>query len=145
MNLWTYFFFGDSLVCDNALPATDLVLALVLPSLNRDEALRATDEDVCLLLLLAINNTSFQYNQGTSYDALISDCSLHGTETNFPHCGHLSVTSTSSFGSFEISKALRPQLEHFIFFIDILLTLIICNIFARSHISNDLVKKIALG
>jgi hypothetical protein len=59
MNLWSYFFFSDDLVCDNALPATDLVLVLVLPSLKRDEAFRATDGDVCLLLLLATVITSF--------------------------------------------------------------------------------------
>jgi hypothetical protein len=59
MNLYVYYFFGDGLVCDNALPATDLVLVLVLPSLNRDEALRATKGEVCLLLLLAMGITSF--------------------------------------------------------------------------------------
>lgn len=83
--LWAYFFFGDVLVCDNALPATDLVLALVLLSLNRDDALRATDGDVCLLLLLAIKSPPISRNQGIDYDALISESSLHGTETNFPH------------------------------------------------------------
>jgi len=59
-----YFFFGDGLVCDNALPATDLVFALVLPSLKRDDALRATDGDVCLLFL-AMVITSFHKAHST--------------------------------------------------------------------------------
>lgn len=59
MDFLSYFFFEDGFVCDNALAATDLVLELVRPSLNRDEALRATELDVCLLLLLATIITSF--------------------------------------------------------------------------------------
>lgn len=55
-----YFFLEDGFVCDNALPATDLVFELVLLSLKSDDALRATDGDVCLLLFLAIVITSFQ-------------------------------------------------------------------------------------
>jgi hypothetical protein len=50
------------------------------------------------------------------HDALISDSLMQGTVTNFPHCGHLSVTSTFSLGISDISKARRPQFEHFIFF-----------------------------
>ena len=53
-----YFFFGDGLVCANALPATDLVLAPVLPFLNMDDAFVATNFDVCLLFLFAIRFTS---------------------------------------------------------------------------------------
>ena len=63
MTLLGYFFFDDGLVCANALAATDLVLALVLPSLKRDDALRATDGDVCLLLLLAIKSPPFIWFQ----------------------------------------------------------------------------------
>jgi hypothetical protein len=59
MTLCGYFFFGDAFVCDSALAATDLVLELVLPSLKRDDALLATDGDVCLLLLLAIKSPPF--------------------------------------------------------------------------------------
>lgn len=35
---------------------------------------------------------------------------------NFPHCGHLSVTSNSSIGNRDMSNARRPQFGHFIFF-----------------------------
>ena len=52
--LFLYYFLDVGFVCDNALPATDFVLRLVLPSLKRDEALRATVRDVCLLLFFAI-------------------------------------------------------------------------------------------
>jgi hypothetical protein len=63
MTLWGYFFFGDDFVCASALAATDLVLELVLPSLKRDDALLATDGDVCLLLLLAIKSPPFIWLQ----------------------------------------------------------------------------------
>ena len=55
-----YFFFGEGLVWDNALAATDLLLALVLPSLKTEEALLATTFDVCLLFVFAIWFTSSQ-------------------------------------------------------------------------------------
>jgi hypothetical protein len=76
-----YFFFG--LVCANALPATDLVLALVRPSLSRDEALRATACDVCLLFF-AMRITSFHWQQGRYLATFITDFKLHGTFTMFP-------------------------------------------------------------
>jgi hypothetical protein len=53
------YFFLEDLVCASALAATDFVLALVLPSLKSEEALLATDLDVCLQVCLAIKFTSF--------------------------------------------------------------------------------------
>jgi hypothetical protein len=58
MTVYTYFFFGEDLVCASALPATDFVLLPVLPSRSKDDALLATALDVCLLFAMYI--TSFQ-------------------------------------------------------------------------------------
>ena len=53
-----------------------------------------------------------------SYSSVwVSGFSLQVIVTNLPHCGHLTATVTFSFNCFEISKALRPQFGHFIFFI----------------------------
>ena len=72
-----YFFFGEGFVWDKALPATDLVLALVRPSFKREDALLATPFEVCFLLVLAICITSFR-RTADYQDARSSDFSLHG-------------------------------------------------------------------
>jgi hypothetical protein len=91
-----------------------LDFGLVLPSRRIDEALLATLGDVCFGLLFAIFLTPF--HGWLRHDAFSSDSLTQGTVTNFPHCGHLSVTSSFSFGISDMSKALRPQFGHFIFF-----------------------------
>lgn len=53
------FFLEEGLVCDNALPATDLLLALLLPSLKIEDAFVATALDVCFLFDLSIYIISF--------------------------------------------------------------------------------------
>ena len=53
-----YLFFFD-IVCANALAATDFVFALVLPSRKMEDALLATDFEVCLHVCFAITITSF--------------------------------------------------------------------------------------
>lgn len=111
---YAYFFLGVGLVCDNALAATDLLFALVLPSRRIDEALLATAFDVCLLLVLAMLLTSSRLQY--FYDTLITEDASHLTLTNLPQWGHFSSITTFSFGSSEMSNALRPQLEHFILF-----------------------------
>jgi hypothetical protein len=51
-------FFADKRVCDNALPATDLVVEPILQSLSKEEALDATTFEVCFELDLVIEFTS---------------------------------------------------------------------------------------
>jgi len=58
LNFRSYFFLGVGLVCDNALPATDVLLELVLPSLKIEEAFVAIAFDVCFLLVFAMYITS---------------------------------------------------------------------------------------
>jgi hypothetical protein len=71
-----YFFLEEGLVCDSALPATDFVFTPVLPSLSKDEALLATDGEVCLLLLFTMQITSFHWH----------DSFLRAASSLIPHC-----------------------------------------------------------
>jgi len=60
-NTYPYFFFREGFVCDNALAATDFVFFPVLPSLSREEALLATNFEVCFLFALAMILTTFHF------------------------------------------------------------------------------------
>jgi len=55
----SYFFVALGLVCAKALPATDLVFALVRPSRSKRDALLATERDVCLGFAFLIELSSF--------------------------------------------------------------------------------------
>ena len=57
-NVPLYYLCFEGRVCDKALPATDLVLLLVRPSLSNDDAFFATVAEVCLTFFLVMMSTS---------------------------------------------------------------------------------------